>query len=363
MKHAYIGTSSVIRSFVLLLALAATGCNLPRAGAAAPTPNVTQAYQTVQAHLTQAALLTPAQTAPPSPTAPPSSAPSPTSGTLKPTPTQKPPASATASSRLCDQAAPGVPIDVTVPDDTQFPPGQSFTKTWRLQNTGTCTWSRDYSIALFSGESMGAPPNVPVPGNVAPGQVMDISVDLVAPRAAGTYQGNWKLRNASGTWFGIGPNSNSPFWVKIVVVATVTGTPTLTSTPETPYPGPSGSPTPGVQVSGTTALVPGDKINLDTNQINLGSGEDLSYETNANNKLYLVPLGDARIALVGKSTPSYAECQAASLSNSALALKNLGQGQFICYRTDQGLYGWVRLLSLNDVDNTLGIQLLTWSQP
>jgi hypothetical protein len=43
-------------------------------------------------------------------------------------------------------------------------------------------------------------------------------------------------------------------------------------------------------------------------------------------------------------------------------MKNLGQGQYICYRTDQGLYGWVRLLSHNDIDNTLVIQLLTWSQ-
>ncbi len=31
--------------------------------------------------------------------------------------------------------------DVTVPDDTHFSPGQTFDKTWRLQNAGDCEWS------------------------------------------------------------------------------------------------------------------------------------------------------------------------------------------------------------------------------
>jgi hypothetical protein len=38
------------------------------------------------------------------------------------------------------------------------------------------------------------------------------------------------------------------------------------------------------------------------------------------------------------------------------------QGAYLCYRTDQGLYGWVRLLNL-DMDNaTLTVEILTWSQ-
>ena len=30
--------------------------------------------------------------------------------------------------------------DVTISDNTRLKPNQGFTKTWRLQNTGTCTW-------------------------------------------------------------------------------------------------------------------------------------------------------------------------------------------------------------------------------
>src|SRR5262245_58083221 len=44
--------------------------------------------------------------------------------------------------------------DVTIPDNTVVNPGQSFTKTWRVSNTGTCTWSTAYQIILISGDAM-----------------------------------------------------------------------------------------------------------------------------------------------------------------------------------------------------------------
>src|SRR5512143_3278895 len=31
--------------------------------------------------------------------------------------------------------------DVTVPDGTSYAPGTTFTKTWRLKNIGSCTWT------------------------------------------------------------------------------------------------------------------------------------------------------------------------------------------------------------------------------
>ena len=59
---------------------------------------------------------------------------------------------------------------------------------------------------------------------------MEISVDMVGPAKAGTFQSNWKLRNAGGVLFGIGPNGDAPFWVRIVVVQKETRTPTATPT-------------------------------------------------------------------------------------------------------------------------------------
>jgi hypothetical protein len=115
-----------------------------------------------------------------------------------------------------------------------------------------------------------------------------------------------------------------------------------------------------VQVSGTTNLIPTDKINLDTNQINVGGGEDLSYET-VGDQLSLAPAGSAIVGAYGPSTPTIDDCQGAAMGASPLPLDSLYQGVYLCYRTDQGLFGWARLLNLELSTNTLTIQILTWA--
>ena len=83
-------------------------------------------------------------------------------------------------------------------------PGATFTKTWRLKNSGSCTWTTSYSIVFYSGAQMGAPTSVSFPYAVPPGQTVDLTVNMVAPVAEGEYRGFWILRNASGGLFGIG---------------------------------------------------------------------------------------------------------------------------------------------------------------
>lgn len=107
--------------------------------------------------------------------------------------------------------------DISIPDGTVFQPGTAFTKTWRLRNIGTCTWTNNYSLVFDSGSLMGGPTTVGLTGNVLPGDLVDLSVNLIAPATDGNYQGNWKLRNAAGQTFGLGPAANQPFWVKITV--------------------------------------------------------------------------------------------------------------------------------------------------
>ncbi len=126
--------------------------------------------------------------------------------------------------------------DVTVPDGTTFAPGATFKKTWRLKNIGTCTWSTGYSLIFSSGEKMGGPASAPFPTAVAPGQTVDLTVNLTAPTTGGTYRGNWMLKNASNGVFGIGTTADKPFWVEIKVSGP-------TATPGTPSPSPTG-PTP-----------------------------------------------------------------------------------------------------------------------
>jgi hypothetical protein len=112
--------------------------------------------------------------------------------------------------------------DVSIPDDTVFSPGASFTKTWRLRNNGTCPWTVDYALVFSSGDAMGGPASVPLGSFVPPGSEADISADLVAPSSHGTYRGNWLLRAASGDVFGIGSYANQPFWVQVIVGPTPT---------------------------------------------------------------------------------------------------------------------------------------------
>ena len=53
-------------------------------------------------------------------------------------------------------------------------PGEGFVKTWRVQNTGTCTWTPNYQLVYAYGnvttaQMSGQPVNIPA--NVAPGQI------------------------------------------------------------------------------------------------------------------------------------------------------------------------------------------------
>jgi hypothetical protein len=107
--------------------------------------------------------------------------------------------------------------DVTIPDGTYLAPGTTFTKTWRLKNIGNCTWTTSYALVFASGSALGAPAAVNFPSNVAPGQTVDLSIQLTAPGTPGQYIGYWKLRDGSGNIFGIGFNADKSFWVEINV--------------------------------------------------------------------------------------------------------------------------------------------------
>ena len=359
--------------FSLLILLALSACNMPRADSEqTPTLDVTQAYQTVAARLTQAATQSPVPTATSAPTSTQPTTGTPTGSAAAPTSPTAKSASPTVGAKLCDQADPGTPIDVTIPDDTQMQPGQTFTKVWRLRNSGTCTWTKDYRIAVFSGEPMGAPDKVSLPNKVDPGQSVDITVDLVAPGSAGTYQGNWKLQNATGVWFGIGPGGSSPFWVRIKVVGEGTITPSLTPTggtpttpsvtPVTPYPPPTTVNNPPVLASGNNTMALNTRINLDANQVSAG-GDDLRYDLNAKGKPILAPMSNVSWAGFGGNAPNYADCSAAALGGGAASLEDIPNGLYICYRTNQGHYGWLRIVNFNKLDGMLSVQVNTWAQP
>ncbi|HUF38908.1 MAG TPA: NBR1-Ig-like domain-containing protein [Anaerolineales bacterium] len=111
--------------------------------------------------------------------------------------------------------------DVTIPDGTTFEPGETFVKTWRIRNNGSCTWTAEYDVVFDSGDAMGGPASFPVtPGSVLPGAEVDISINLTAPDEPGSYRGDWKLRNPAGQIFGLGSQGTASFWVVIDVGGT-----------------------------------------------------------------------------------------------------------------------------------------------
>ncbi len=108
--------------------------------------------------------------------------------------------------------------DVTIPDNTELAAGTAFVKTWRVRNSGTCTWEAGTQLVYVSGDPLGGPGAVSVP-SVAPGATTDVSVNFVAPATPGTYRSTWQMQSPEGTRFG------SQIYVQIVVPAPATATP------------------------------------------------------------------------------------------------------------------------------------------
>ncbi len=178
---------------------------------------------TVQAQNTQEAALTP--TNPPATDLPPVLF-SPTPGATRIPPTAPPAGS--VDIKPCYSA--NFVSDVTIPDGTIVTPGQTFMKTWRVMNSGSCAWDSTYKFVFVDGDIMGGGYVYSFPGAAAPGETVDIPVQLYAPVDAGTYTGTWEIEAPDKTLFGVG-QYNQPLSVQVVVV---NGTPSNNKT-ASPY--------------------------------------------------------------------------------------------------------------------------------
>jgi uncharacterized protein YkwD/uncharacterized protein affecting Mg2+/Co2+ transport len=104
--------------------------------------------------------------------------------------------------------------DVTIPDGTLVDPGETFTKIWRVRNSGSCEWSDDlgdFTWVFVSGDRLDGPDQVPIALPIPAGGEYDVEVELTAPGEPGQYQGNWRLQGPDGEPFGV------VFWVQIEV--------------------------------------------------------------------------------------------------------------------------------------------------
>lgn len=222
--------------FTTLLALLLTACGGSNNEAEATedaNAAITQVVQTAMVALTQTAeanpTATPTATFEPTATSLPTMQPSPTLGVTTPTATlalQQPPGGSGNNISACDNAE--FVDDVTIPDGTQLSRGEKFTKTWEIKNTGTCTWSAAYQLVFYGGEQMGVGATAAfTTKEVAPGDTIEISLDMTAPSTDGEYYSYWILRNANGQNFLI---NGSSIYVQIKVGAAPTAAPTKTAT-------------------------------------------------------------------------------------------------------------------------------------
>lgn len=91
--------------------------------------------------------------------------------------------------------------DVTIPDGSILTAGEKFTKTWKIRNTGSCTWVEGYYLIYGYGESLGGA-QVAIPAGVEPDAEIEVSIDLTAPAKTGNYFSWWRLKNEWGIPFG-----------------------------------------------------------------------------------------------------------------------------------------------------------------
>jgi hypothetical protein len=119
---------------------------------------------------------------------------------LFPTPTDIPPMPTLTPGPVADKAE---WVSQYPYDGMYFLPGQNFTVTWRLQNTGETTWSAAYQYRFYSGTVLHTNASsyfLPVP-KVKPGQAVDLSFNAKAPSEPGEYFTNWVLTNGDGINF------------------------------------------------------------------------------------------------------------------------------------------------------------------
>jgi len=329
----------VFWTVLLLVALVLTACNYP---GLEPTPDAfgTAAAETVAARLTESASDEPATDVPPPPATD-----TPDLVEDEPTDTPEPATATPTDEEPCDQAL--FITDVTIPDGTLFAPGTTFTKTWRLRNTGTCTWTSGYALIFQSGDVMDGPASAQLTsGTVGPSQTIDVSVELTAPASPGEYQGFWRLRNSSGVSFGITNSSDGSFFVLIEVAE-----PT-----NTPYP---------IVASGQLNVRQTYSVDLDVggNDTPPSSARDVWFEAVAADEKYLTPRNGARIALWPSGVPTLSECASSSLSGFRISMDLVSAGSWVCYETNLGNIGRMEIENISGDPQVLAIDFKTWDYP
>jgi hypothetical protein len=311
-----------------------SACSFPLDALPTVTPNVTQAYETIAAEIqTRQPAATKASAAGKSPEPTQTTAVTPSAVPATPAPP-------------CNRIQAGIPFDITIPDNAQLAPGEVFVKTWRLVNTGSCAWTKAYSLAWFSGESLSVEHRFPLEREIQPGQSIDLSVELTAPTSPGIYQSNWVLMDPDGKAFGIGPAGNAAFWVRITVPAFTQPAATPTNTYLL---------SPGILSSGTIQLQDGAGLQLANLSIGLPDGADLTYQQGR-----ILPANHAEFSTSLGGMPEYTTCLAIGKTEAPIPVTPENKYRYFCFTDFDGRTGWMQILGEGDL--AVDLEILTWEK-
>lgn len=94
-------------------------------------------------------------------------------------------------------------------DGTVIKAGKHFTKSWQIENTGTCTWEGGYTFYFMADVSTSGLVGYSITISkrhpedfTKPKSSQTFVLKLTAPATAGDYKGYWRLKDASGNFFG-----------------------------------------------------------------------------------------------------------------------------------------------------------------
>ncbi len=189
----------ILPLFVLFM----TACGTSAQAGAAATPSGPTATSSSSELPTQS----PPATDPPTIPSPATPSPTPADAAAQPTPTALP------GEDCINKAA--FSEDVTIPDGTLVKMGETFTKTWRVRNAGTCIWS-GYQLVYAGGEAMNGTQTNLMP-EIKPDDYGNVSVDLTAPQRGGGFTGYWHFQDPAGKTFGVGAERDGLLWIQINV--------------------------------------------------------------------------------------------------------------------------------------------------
>jgi hypothetical protein len=125
-------------------------------------------------------------------------------------PTETPAPTATSTAVPCTPDSAFV-TDLNLPDGSLVSPGETVTKSWRIENDGDCTWTTDYTweqIDATGNRFTGVPLGIFLPGPVPPGGRLDISVEIRLDSGASlgeVYTARFQMRSPEGDLFGTHP--------------------------------------------------------------------------------------------------------------------------------------------------------------